>query len=70
VDAEEAAALIVPAREDLLEIYPVSDAVNHAANDSAELIERVAELAEPDVEASKRRKAAKAKIDDGQASLF
>jgi putative SOS response-associated peptidase YedK len=69
VDAEEAAALIVPAREDLLEIYPVSDAVNHAANDSAELIERVEEAAEIEPE-PKPRKAAKAKIDDGQASLF
>ena len=27
VDAEEAAALIAPARDDLLEVYPVSDAV-------------------------------------------
>jgi putative SOS response-associated peptidase YedK len=69
VDAEEAAALIVPAREDLLEIYPVSDAVNRAANDSAELIERVEEAAEIEAE-PKPRKAAKAKIDDGQASLF
>ena len=35
VDAETAATLIAPASEDLLEVYPVSDAVNRAANDSA-----------------------------------
>jgi putative SOS response-associated peptidase YedK len=72
VDAEAAAALITPAPDDLLEIYPVSDAVNKAVNDSAEMIERVAEISEVDVEevAPKPRKTAKAKIDDGQASLF
>jgi putative SOS response-associated peptidase YedK len=38
VDADTAAALIAPPREDLLEAYEVSPAVNHVANDSAELI--------------------------------
>jgi putative SOS response-associated peptidase YedK len=38
VDATTAAALIVPAAEDLLECYEVSAAVNRTANDSAELI--------------------------------
>lgn len=71
VDAETAAALIAPAREGMLEVYPVSDAVNKAANDSAALIEPVAEGVEPDVvEAAPPRKTAKVKKDDGQASLF
>jgi putative SOS response-associated peptidase YedK len=70
VDAETAAALIAPAREDLLEVYPVSDAVNRAAKDSAELIEPVEEAAEEESAAKPARKAAKAKKDDGQASLF
>src|SRR3954468_230147 len=39
VDAETAATLIGPAREDLLEVHPVSDAVNRAENDKPELIE-------------------------------
>jgi putative SOS response-associated peptidase YedK len=38
VDEVTAAALIVPAAETLLEYYEVSNAVNRAANDSAELI--------------------------------
>jgi putative SOS response-associated peptidase YedK len=69
-DAETAAALIAPAREDLLEVYPMSDAVNRAAKDSAELIEPVEEAAEEESAAKPARKAAKAKKDDGQASLF
>ena len=38
VDDTTAAALIIPAAEALLECYPVSNAVNRAANDSPELI--------------------------------
>ena len=38
VDARTAAALITPARENLLEVHEVSSAVNHFANDSPELI--------------------------------
>jgi putative SOS response-associated peptidase YedK len=38
VDAETAAALLVPARDDALEAYQVSPAVNRVANDSPELI--------------------------------
>jgi putative SOS response-associated peptidase YedK len=38
VDATTAVALIIPATEALLECYPVSNAVNRAANDSPELI--------------------------------
>ena len=71
-DAEEAAQLIAPARDGLLEVYPVSDAVGRVANDSAELIEPAKELteAEAEVVTPKPRKPAKAKTDDGQASLF
>lgn len=69
VDAETAATLIAPAREDLLEVHPVSDAVNRAENDKPELIEPVAEAPEPQVvEAPPRRK--KAAGDDSQGSLF
>jgi putative SOS response-associated peptidase YedK len=68
-DADEAAALIAPAPEDLLEVYPVGDAVNRAANDSAVLIDPV-EIKAETVEPKRPRKRAKAKEDDGQASLF
>jgi putative SOS response-associated peptidase YedK len=72
VDAEAAAALITPAPDDLLEVYPVSDAVNKAVNDSAGMIERVDETAEPEpVEAAPSpKKVSRAREDDGQASLF
>jgi putative SOS response-associated peptidase YedK len=71
VDAGTAAALIAPAREGLFEVHPVGEAVNRAANDAAALIEPVAETAEVEVVTPKpSRKAAKAKKEDGQASLF
>lgn len=74
VDAETAAALLVPAPDDLLEAYPVSSAVNKHANDDASLIERVME-AEVRAEeaapvASPESKPAKRKKDDRQPSLF
>jgi putative SOS response-associated peptidase YedK len=69
VDAETATRLITPAREDLLEIHPVSDAVNRAENDVPELIEPVEEPPEPEsAEEQPRRK--KAASDNGQGSLF
>jgi len=43
VDEQTASALIMPARDDLLETYEVSLAVNRTANDSAELIEPIRE---------------------------
>jgi len=43
VDAPTAAALLVPARDDLLEAYQVSSAVNRVANDSAALLAPYAE---------------------------
>lgn len=39
VDAKTAAAMIAPAREDLLEVYEISPAVNRVANDTAALLE-------------------------------
>ena len=70
VDAETAATLIAPASEDLLEVFPVSDAVNRVANDSPALIEPVEEAAEVESAPMPARKPAKAKKDNGQASLF
>ena len=81
VEAEVAAALIRPADEALLEAYPVSSAVNRAANDAEALVtpaplEPVAEpmSAEP-MSAAPVAKPARAKLKkttkpDGQASLF
>ncbi len=70
VDAETAAALIAPAREGLLEVYPVSTAVNRTAHDALALIEPVPKqpLKPPVVAAPKEK--LKAKKDDGQFSLF
>ncbi len=74
VDAETAAALIVPAREGLLEVYPVSNAVNRTANDSATLIEPVSDQPPEPATAAVPKPAAtakpKPKKDDGQSSLF
>ncbi len=70
-DAETAAALMTPAREGLLEVYPVSTAVNRVANDTPALVEQVEEQpleTPPPIAAPKTR--SKVKKDDGQASLF
>jgi putative SOS response-associated peptidase YedK len=73
VDALTAAAMLQPAPEDLLEAYEISPAVNHAANDGPELIERVSAQA---VESSGFEKAAPAAVrrakkkDERQGSLF
>jgi putative SOS response-associated peptidase YedK len=70
VDATTAAALIVPAPDDLFEALEISTAVNRTANDSAALIEPVAaSAAAPPARAIAKPKA-KSKKDDGQASLF
>ncbi|RDV02293.1 SOS response-associated peptidase [Undibacter mobilis] len=73
VDAATASSLIMPAPDDLLEVWPVSTDVNRVANDNAQLIERVAESTEPapspKVAAAKKSKATKPK-DDGQGVLF
>jgi putative SOS response-associated peptidase YedK len=71
VDAVTATALLVPAREGLLEAYEVSTAVNRVENDSAALIEPAParEATAPEPVASAPVKRARKK-DDGQASLF
>lgn len=72
VDAETAAALIAPAREGLLEVHPVSTAVNRTANDSPALIDLAVEQAvEPKSSERTPVKRTKAsKKDDNQSSLF
>jgi putative SOS response-associated peptidase YedK len=75
VDAETAAALLVPAPEDTFAAHEVSTAVNRAANDGPALIEPAAPGANdaPPAKPAPRAKAKakiKAKKDDGQASLF
>jgi len=75
VDAATAAAMIMPAPEDLFVAYEISTAVNRTANDSATLIEPVGSSAAvapapaPPARATAKPKA-KSKKDDGQASLF
>jgi putative SOS response-associated peptidase YedK len=79
VDATTAAALLAPARDDLLEAYEISPAVNRVVNDDARLIEpaaaataTIAPAAPSAAEgpaAEPKAKAAK-KPSDGQASLF
>jgi putative SOS response-associated peptidase YedK len=71
VEATTAAALLMPAAEDLLEAYEVSTEVNRAANDSAKLIEPVTETEqiEPQTEPQRAAKARR-KNDSGQGSLF
>jgi putative SOS response-associated peptidase YedK len=64
VDAETAAALLVPAREELLDFYPVSPAVGRVVNDGPDLIEP-ASIQEGGIEP-----AAHSNKDDGQQSLF
>jgi putative SOS response-associated peptidase YedK len=66
VDAETAAALIAPARDDLLEAYEIAPAVNRVANDTPALIEALTENAEPGPPVKPKRP----KRSSGQASLF
>ncbi len=70
-EAEEAAALIKPADDDLLEAYPVSTAVNRVANDSAALLElgTAAAAAKP-IHQKPQARPKRPKASDGQASLF
>jgi putative SOS response-associated peptidase YedK len=73
VDAQQAAALIVPASDDLLEAYEVSNAVNRTANDSPALIapvKRTAEIEAPVPKPRKRATAGSGPDDGGQGSLF
>lgn len=71
VDAETAEAVILPAPDDLLEAYPISTAVNRVANDNAQLIEPLADNAEPAPEPAPRpSRRQKVKTETGQGSLF
>ena len=74
VEADMAMALIRPVDESLLEAYPVSTAVNRAANDSEALIaaapeETAVEETAPRVP-TRATKPKKVREPDGQASLF
>ncbi len=62
--------MIQPARDALLEAYEVSSAVNRTANDSPTLIEPLREPEPVEPPKPKPAKKEKAKVDDGQASLF
>jgi putative SOS response-associated peptidase YedK len=71
VDAETAAALVAPADEKLLEVYPVSTAVNRVANDSEALIAPASAAdATPPAAAETKPKPQKRKASDDQPSLF
>ncbi len=74
VEAKDAAALIKPADDALLEVYEVSTAVNRVANDSPALVAPLTAaeaVASPAAEAAaKKTRVKSAKPADGQASLF
>jgi putative SOS response-associated peptidase YedK len=70
VDAEMAAAVIQPAKDALIEAYEVSSAVNRTANDAPMLLEPLREPEPTEAPKPKPAKKEKAKVDDGQASLF
>jgi len=78
VDAETAAALIVPAPDDLLEAYEISTAVNRVANDNPKVLERLSggvepvsvPQPEPKPARPQRAKPEKVREDDGQGALF
>jgi putative SOS response-associated peptidase YedK len=69
VDATTAAALIAPARDDLLEAHEISTAVNRTANDNAKLIEPVVPGQPAAAEPKPAAKRA-VKKDKGQGALF
>jgi putative SOS response-associated peptidase YedK len=68
VDAEVAATLLTPAPDDFFRAYEVSPAVNHVANDAAEVLTPASELPPPPVEPVRAR--SRDKRDTGQGSLF
>ena len=71
VDPTAAAALIAPAPDDLLESWPVSTAVNRAANDGAKLLEPLIPTTGGPEGAAKAAPQAKQKqVDDRQGRLF
>jgi putative SOS response-associated peptidase YedK len=70
VDAETAAAFLLPAPEEMLEAYEVSTAVNRAANDGPQLLMPVAASVAEEPPASPAKRTRKPKADDRQPSLF
>jgi putative SOS response-associated peptidase YedK len=71
VAAEDAAALIKPEDETLLEVYPISPAVNRVANDAEALIAPVpAPAAAEQAAAPQSAKPSKIKKSDDQPTLF
>lgn len=74
VEATTAASLLVPLRDELLEAYEISPAVNRVANDSEALIAPLTQSASahelPMGEPAKKIARKAAKEPDGQASLF
>jgi putative SOS response-associated peptidase YedK len=71
VPAEEAATLIKPADDALLEVYPISPAVNRVANDSEALVAPLpAQDAAAPAAPAPRAKPSKTKKSDDQPTLF
>ena len=70
VPAEEAASLIKPADDALLEAYPISPAVNRVANDSDALIAPISAQASFQQESPSQVKPNKIKKSDDQPTLF
>lgn len=66
-----AASLIKPADDALLEVYPISPAVNRVANDSEALIAQLsAQAAAEQAAPPQRAKPEKSKKSDDQPTLF
>jgi hypothetical protein len=71
VPAEAAAALIKPADDALLEVHPISSAVNRVANDSEALIAPLsAQAAAEEAATLAATKPTKSKKSDDQPTLF
>ncbi len=70
VPAEEAVALIKPADDALLEVYPISHAVNRVANDSEALIAPLIAQAAAEQARPQPPKSGKTKKSDDQPTLF
>ena len=72
IDAKTAAAAIMPAREDLLEVYEISPAVNRVANDTAALLAPVSASPAPPEPQTPAPKPKRRKVDKAntQGSLF
>lgn len=67
VDAHEAATLLKPAREERMEAYEVSPAINRVVNDGPDVLEP---YTAPDIVEEAPKPKRKRAVDDRQASLF